>query len=248
MTEFVTQTLNEGVLHLRLNRPTKKNALNHDMYEALIQGLEEAAHDETQKVVLMSGEGADFCAGNDIADFIRFATHEGPTGDMSAFRFLKALTFCPKPIIMAVQGRAVGVGTTMLLHADTVMVADDVKMTLPFLNLGLTPEGGSSLLLPLRIGYARAFTWLTLGEAVLAQEAFNMGLCNKVLTSDTLLETAKAHALKLAKAAPEALRATKAMLRDPEAIWSQIKAEGDIFRARLKSPEATEAFAKFMKS
>lgn len=240
----------DGILSLRLNRSAKKNALTGAMYTALADGLMQAARDEAVRAVVISAEGSDFCAGNDILDFAQNLAQFQPGGalveDIPVFRFLKAITFFEKPLIAAVQGQAVGVGVTLLLHCDLVVVADDIRLSLPFLKLGLVPEAGSTLLLPQRIGHARAFGWMALGEIVGAEEARQMGLANRVVTRQELTHTAMALAADLARLSPSSLRHTKAFMRDPETLWQVIEAEGEVFRQQLQSPEAMAAFTAFM--
>ncbi|ESQ77497.1 enoyl-CoA hydratase-related protein [Asticcacaulis sp. YBE204] len=247
MSEPVLITSSKGVLHLTLNRPHKKNALNHAMYAALADAIDGATANDDHRVVLIDAAGDDFCAGNDIADFVALAQSAGSVAERPVFRFLKALTYCARPLVFAVQGQAVGVGTTMLLHGDLVYLSDDARLSLPFLKLGLTPEGGSSHLLPARIGHARAFEWLAFGQALPAADALNMGVCNAVTPRDDLSNRAQLAAERLAALSPEALRQAKGLMRDPDALWAQIVREGEIFRARLNSPEAAQAFAAFLK-
>ena len=239
-----------GILTLRLNRPAKKNALTKAMYSALTEGLARASTDEAVRVVVISAEGADFCAGNDIADFAQdlplFQNDSVDHDDMPVFRFLKAITFFEKPLIASVQGQAVGVGVTLLLHCDLVVAAEDIRLSLPFLKLGLVPEAGSTLLLPERIGHQRAFAWMALGEVIGAEDARQLGLINKVATREGLDEAALAMAHKLLKLSSSSLRHTKAFMRDPEKLWQVIRAEGTVFRRQLTSPEAQAAFMAFL--
>ena len=249
MSDVLSQ-IDNGVLTLKLNRPNKKNALTKAMYSSLTEGLALASTDEAVRVVVISAEGADFCAGNDIADFAQnlplFQDDSIQHDDMPVFRFLKAITFFEKPLIAAVQGQAVGVGVTLLLHCDLVVAADDVRLSLPFLKLGLVPEAGSTLLLPERIGHARAFAWMALGEVIGAEEAKQLGLVNTVTPCDGLDAAALAMAQKLVKLSPSSLRHTKAFMRDPEKLWQVIRAEGAVFRRQLVSPEAQAAFMAFL--
>jgi enoyl-CoA hydratase/carnithine racemase len=242
--------IDNGVLTLRLNRPAKKNALTKAMYAQLTVDLARASADEAVRVVVISAEGADFCAGNDIADFAQdmplFQDDSVDHDDMPVFRFLKAITFFEKPLIAAVQGQAVGVGVTLLLHCDLVVAADDIRLSLPFLKLGLVPEAGSTLLLPERIGHQRAFAWMALGEIVGAEDARQLGLINRITLREGLDEAALAMAQKLLKLSPSSLRHTKAFMRDPEKLWQVIRAEGAIFRRQLVSPEAQAAFMAFL--
>ncbi|MDC7683814.1 enoyl-CoA hydratase-related protein [Asticcacaulis sp. BYS171W] len=248
MTEPVLISAANGVLRLTLSRPHKKNALTQVMYATLADALTAAGETADHRVVLIDAVGDDFCAGNDIADFVTLAQSEGSVEDLPVFRFLKALTYCARPLVFAVQGQAVGVGTTMLLHGDLVYLSDEARLSLPFLKLGLTPEGGSSQLLPARIGHARAFEWLAFGQPLGAAEALGLGLCNAVTPRDDLLNRAQLAAERLAALSPDALKQAKGLMRDPDGLWAHIVREGGIFRARLNSAEAAQAFAAFLKA
>jgi enoyl-CoA hydratase/carnithine racemase len=246
----VISYLQDGVLTLRLNRPAKKNALTKAMYSALTDGLALASVDEAVRVVLIAAQGDDFCAGNDILDFAQdLPLYQDETADHDAlpvFRFLKAITFFDKPLIAAVQGQAVGVGVTLLLHCDLVVASGNIRLSLPFLKLGLVPEAGSTFLLPERIGHARAFAWMALGEAISADEAKGLGLINSVTAREDLESAAKAMAQKLVRLSPSSLKHTKAFMRDPEKLWQVIRAEGAIFRRQLITPEVQAAFMAFL--
>ena len=239
-----------SVLTLTLNRPNKKNALTKAMYQTLSEGLQLASVDDTVRAVVIKAEGTDFCAGNDILDFAQdLPAFQDPDADHDAapvFQFLKTLAFFEKPLIAAVQGQAVGVGVTLLLHCDLVVAAEDARLSLPFLKLGLVPEAGSTLLLPERIGHVRAFGWMALGEVISAEDAKQLGLINRHVSPDELAGTAQTLAERLTKLAPSALRHTKALMRDPEKLWQVIRAEGAIFREQLLSPEAQAAFMAFL--
>jgi enoyl-CoA hydratase/carnithine racemase len=237
-----------GVMRVRLNRPAKKNAITRAMYEDLTGALARAGDDEAVRAVVVTAEGSDFCAGNDILDFAQGLGdfHSAPLDDLPVFRFLRALTFFEKPLIAGVQGQAVGIGVTLLLHCDLAVVADDVRLSLPFLKLGLVPEAGSTLLLPQRIGHARAFEWMTAGDAMGAEEAHRLGLVNAVVDASALAQTADDMAARLLRLSPSSLRHTKRLMRDPEALWQVVRAEGEIFRRQLQSPEAAAAFAAFL--
>lgn len=242
--------IDNGVLTLRLNRPAKKNALTKAMYTALTEGLARASADEAVRVVVISAEGPDFCAGNDIVDFAQdmplFQDDSVDHDDMPVFRFLRAITFFEKPLIAAVQGQSVGVGVTLLLHCDLVVAAADIRLSLPFLKLGLVPEAGSTLLLPERLGHQRAFAWMALGEVIGAEDARGLGLINAIVPYEGLDGAALDMAHKLLKLSPSSLRHTKAFMRDPEKLWQVIRAEGAVFRRQLTSPEAQAAFMAFL--
>src|ERR1700674_1242089 len=181
MTEHVRAKVDQGVLTLTLARPEKKNAITTAMYKKLTAELARAEEDPTIRVVLFESEGDTFTAGNDIMDFAAVASGATPTAEMGGHVFLAALARAQKPYVAAVQGKAVGIGTTMLLHCDLVFVAEDAMLTTPFVNLALVPEAASSILLPARVGHARAFAMFALGESISAAEAFSFGLANKVL-------------------------------------------------------------------
>jgi enoyl-CoA hydratase/carnithine racemase len=247
MTEHVLIEKAQGVLTLTLNRPEKKNALTRAMYRALGDAIDGAADDPQVRCVLIQGNGDMFTAGNDLADFAAVNA-----GDASASQareegnpLLIALGRAKTPLVAAVHGRAVGVGVTMLLHCDLVYVAEDALLTTPFVNLALAPEAASSLLLPARIGHARAFAMFVLGEAVDGRTAAAWGIANAAVPIAELRAKARAAAEAIAARAPASVTATKALMRDAPAIARAMEAEGAIFAAQLKSPEAKEAFAAF---
>lgn len=244
----VVTTRENGVLTLRLNRPAKKNALTRAMYDDLAQALNTAGDDDSIRAVIILAEGDDFCAGNDILDFAQ-GLAELQSEDLESapvFRFLKALTYFPKPLIAGVQGQAVGVGVTLLLHCDLVVASDDARLKLPFLQLGLVPEAGSTLLLPQRIGHARAFEWLSQGAPVTAAQAHGWGLVNRVVAKDAVAATATDLAQSLLKLSPAAVRHTKGFMRNPDQVWQVVQAEGQVFRQLLTSREAMAAFSAFL--
>jgi enoyl-CoA hydratase/carnithine racemase len=233
-----------GVLTLILDRPDKKNALTDAMYRVLSDELESAETDSALRTILFRSEGDLFTAGNDVTEFAAAAT--SGTGLVHVKRFIAALAKATKPLVAAVQGLAVGVGTTMLLHCDHVVLSEDAKLSTPFVNLGLVPEAASSLLLPARIGHARAFTMFALGDAVNASDALAWGLANQVVPRAELVRTAEAIASRLAKQPLGALVATKKLMRDAAAITAHMNVETQQFAARLTSGEAREAFAAFV--
>jgi enoyl-CoA hydratase/carnithine racemase len=245
MTEHVRARIEAGVLRLTLDRPAKKNALTNAMYGALADALAEAERDRAVRAVLFEAEGDVFCAGNDIADFAAAASGEPGRGQLRGFDFIHALGRAEKPYVAAVQGKAVGVGLTMLLHCDLVFVAEDALLSAPFINLALVPEAASSLLLPARIGHARAYAMFALGEAVDGKTAAAIGLANAALPRAEVRPRALAAAEALAARPLEALCATKRLMRDAQAIGALITREGAVFAERLKSVEAAEAFQAF---
>ncbi len=242
MTEHIQITRGEGVLTLVIDRQAKKNALTDAMYRVLADALEEAERDPATRVVLLRAEGSTFTAGNDIGEFAAVATG----GELrNVARFLQAIATATKPLLAAVQGRAVGVGTTMLLHCDLVLVAEDAQLTAPFVSLALVPEAASSLLLPACIGHPRAFAMFALGEAVSAHDAVAWGLANRVVPVAQLRAEAEALAQRLARQPLGAVVATKKLMRNTSAITQRMDVEGREFFARLTTAEAQEAFMVF---
>lgn len=246
MSEHVIIRQIGKVLELRLARPAKKNAIDNAMYGALADGLARAEAEAGIRAILFTAEGSDFTTGNDLADFAAIGTGALAPAERHVVRFLRQLAFAKKPLIAAVQGQAVGVGCTMLLHCDLVYVAPNARLTVPFCNLGLVPEAASSLLLPARIGYARAYAMFALGEAVSGQEAVSLGLANQAIDESQLREGALRIAEKLAARAPGALSATKGLMRDGAQISALMERESVIFAERLHSSEAREAFTAFL--
>jgi enoyl-CoA hydratase/carnithine racemase len=246
MNEHIRLNEDEGVLEITFARPDKKNALSNAMYLAASEALEGAQTNKAIRVVLFSSEGGVFTAGNDMAEFASVAN--GHAGELQAHRFVEALARAEKPIVAAVPGLAVGVGTTMLLHCDLVYIAyiaDTAKLSAPFVNLGLVPEAASSLLLPERIGHVRAFAMFALGESISGAEAVALGLANKALPQDEVLTAARAAARALAQKPVGSVVATKKLMRDVAALLARIEAESLIFGERLKSDEAREALRAF---
>jgi enoyl-CoA hydratase/carnithine racemase len=244
MTGAVNVAVLNGICHIEMARPEKKNALTAAMYQTMADALADAEKNPAVRAILISGSGGSFTAGNDLADFL--AT---PPMDDSApvFRFIKGFSELEKPFVAAVEGVAVGVGTTMLLHCDLAYAGAGTRFALPFANLGLTPEAASSLLLPLRAGYARAAELLMLGEVFNAQTAFELGLVNAVLPDGQVIEHALERCRKLVAQPAASIRLTKQLLKRSQQvlIGETMRAEADVFRQRLVSPEAKEAFAAF---
>ncbi len=237
MSEQLLRSSADGVCELRFNRPEKRNAINFAMYAALARALEEAQADEAVQVVLLSGAGASFSAGNDLNDFLT-----GPefTSAHPVMALLRTLATFAKPLVAAVHGPTVGIGVTMLLHCDLVVAARGTLLSLPFVSLALVPEAGSSLLLPRLIGQQRAAELLLLGKALDALEARSLGLVNRVVEEGALDEEARGLARALARQPAGALRATKRLLRgDPAELLARIEVEALEFGARLKTAEFT---------
>ncbi|MFB0612822.1 enoyl-CoA hydratase [Aurantiacibacter poecillastricola] len=243
MSGTVDITQDAGVLTLLMNRPDKKNALTDAMYGAMASAMEQAEADPAVRVVAIRGAGDLFCAGNDIGDFLNASNR---VGEANVFRFIRLLGSFTKPLLVGVQGRAVGIGTTMLLHCDHVVLAEDAKLSTPFVNLGLVPEAASSLLLPAAIGHQRAFAMLAMGEVMEAQEALAAGLANTVVPNDELDDAVAKAALRFSALPPGAVQATKALMRDPGLVAAKMEAEIELFAQRLQSAEAREAFTAFM--
>ncbi|MFI4867819.1 MAG: enoyl-CoA hydratase-related protein [Steroidobacterales bacterium] len=235
-----------GLLAMTLARPEKKNALTTQMYQGLLAGLELASAEPSVHAVLLDADGADFCAGNDIGDFIALAGSGQALESSDVFRFLRALAVFGKPLIAAVRGRAVGIGTTMLLHCDLVYVAEDASFSTPFVDLALVPEAASSLLLPARLGHVRAFALFALGETLDGRTAVQCGLANAALPAGQVASRARAAALTLAGKPAQAVQATKKLMREHGRMLSAIDAEGRVFAERLMSAEAQAIFRAFI--
>ena len=234
-----------AVLSAAFARPEKKNAITGAMYEALIEAFEAAERDASVGAFVLSGKGGVFTAGNDIGDFLGFA--ERSLGDFPAWRFVSKVASFEKPLVAAVDGLAIGVGTTLLFHCDLVYATREARFQMPFVDLGLVPEAGASLLAPERFGRAKAAEFLLLGEPFGAEEALRLGLVNAVLPQAELLGHALAKAAALAAKPRAALLATRRLLRgDPEALKVRMAEESHAFAAALKSPEARAAFQAFL--
>jgi enoyl-CoA hydratase/carnithine racemase len=242
-TNDVTISRQDGVAVIAMTRPAKKNALTLAMYEAIRIMLEESAEDATTGAVLLTGSEGVFTAGNDINDFL---SRQGDPSESAGLRFIKRLAAFEKPLVAAVEGLAIGIGTTMLLHCDLVYASPSASLKIPFVDLGLTPEGGSSVLLPRRCGMARASELLLLGEAISAERAESFGLVNAVVPAGELRAHAFAKAKALAGKPKEALAASRRMLRgQPKELLATMDAEGREFAKRLAMPEARAAFLAF---
>ena len=240
----IATSIDQGVLTIGFDRIEKKNALTAGMYQTMADALTRAEADPAVRVILISGVGGNFTAGNDLADFL-----ETPPMDDSApvFRFINGFANLQKPFVAAVEGVAVGVGTTMLLHCDLVYAGSSARFVLPFANLGLTPEAASSLLLPLCAGHTRAAEMLMLGEAFSAQTALDAGIVNTVLPDGQVLDHALQRCRKLIAQPAESLRLTKQLMKRAQQalIRETMNVEADVFKQRLMSPDAKEAFSAF---
>lgn len=241
MTQGVEVIEAGGVIELHLDRADKKNALTAAMYRTLTAALAEASSRADIDAVLFAGKGDAFCAGNDLKDFL-----SGPEGGAAAFEFIRAIAKFDKPVVAAVQGLAVGVGTTMLFHCDLVYAAPDARFIMPFVNLGIVPEAGSSLLAPATFGYAKAAQMLLLGDPMDAEGADKAGLVSAIVPADRLLDHARAKAAALAAKPPQALAYTRRLMKgDPAALDARIEEESRLFQETMQSDEAREAFTAF---
>ena len=242
-----TATLN-GIATIEIARPEKKNALTVAMYAAMAEALNAARADGSVRAVLITGQPGIFTSGNDIEDFMSRPPGGGSeAADSPVFRFMRALLECDKPVVAAVTGAAIGIGTTMLLHCDFVYVSDEARLAMPFVSLGLVPEFASSLLLPQLMGQQRAAEKLLLGDPFTPEQAVDCGLANAVLPAGEVVNHARRIAERFNNLPPGAVREAKQLLRGPqrEAVLTTIGAEGRLFAARLRSPEAMEAFQAF---
>ena len=244
MDETVGVAEQDGVVEIRLNRVEKKNALNVAMYEACIAALVEGCGRDSARVFLITSEGPTFTAGNDIGEFLR----AGPDlGASPGGRFIEALARCGKPIVAAVQGAAIGIGATMLLHCDLVYASPEASLSVPFVAMGLVPEAGSSLLMPLLLGRQRAARLLLLGEAMGAEEAREAGLVSGIVPVEQLRAHAREKAKALASRPQAALATSRALMRpDSEVLTAHMRREMEAFGRAVRGPEAREAFAAFL--
>ncbi len=244
MNEIVTEH-SEGVLRIELNRPAKRNAMTSSMYATLADIFANAASDEHTRVALWHGAGDSFCAGNDIEDFLN--NPPGP-GDSPQARLMNALVDFDKPIVVAVHGAAIGGGTTMLTHCDFVYAGESAKFRMPFIDLAVLPEFGSSYSLPARIGHIRAAELILLGLPFDARRAAELGLVTRVVPDQNLLATATEAAWKLAAKPTAALRASKKLMKSAfvDQIKAAMKLENEEFSVQVRSEDAKEAFAAFL--
>ncbi len=244
MTEILSH-IDSGVMTLTFNRVDKKNSLTADMYAALADAVAQAEHDPQVRVLVFQGHETVFCAGNDIADFL----HNPPaTADAPVFRLLRNISTFPKPVLAAVAGPAVGIGTTLLFHCDLVYAGDNAAFVMPFVNLGICPEAASSLLAPQMMGYHRAAEALLLGEPFMAEAALEVGLVNRVLPPTEVNNYVQAQARKLAAKPLSSLLETKRLMKAGQAqlVQKQMNDEAASFGRMLQEPAAKEAFGAFM--
>lgn len=237
--------LSDRILTIRMNRPAKKNAITADMYEAMAEALNGSNSDPKVRAVILAGQPDIFSSGNDLQDFLQ----RPPTGeDAPVWRFLDALLECEKPLLAAVNGAAVGVGTTLLLHCDFVVAGDNARFQMPFVNIGVCPEAGSSLLFPMLLGQRQAAELLLLGERFDGPRALALGLVNRVVAKDDTESVTRELAARLAAQPPQALRTAKRLMKQGQksAIRAAMQSESDAFVAALGGPEAREAMSAFL--
>jgi enoyl-CoA hydratase/carnithine racemase len=238
-----TATLN-GVATIEIARPEKKNALTAAMYQAMADAIRDAQLDNAVRALLITGQPGIFTSGNDLEDFMQ----RPPSGpDSPVFKFMQALAGCEKPVVAAVTGGAVGIGTTLLLHCDLVYVADDARLAMPFTSLGLVPEYASSLLLPQLVGHVKAAERLLLGDPFTGEQAVELGIANAVLPAGEVVNHARRIAERFNALPPGAVRESKLLMKRArkDLVMQQIAVEGEVFGQRLRSPEAREAFQAF---
>lgn len=233
-----------GVATIEIARPEKKNALTAAMYQAMSDALKAAQADATVRAVLITGQLGIFTSGNDLEDFMQ-RPPQGP--DSPVFQFMQSLLACDKPVVVAVTGAAIGIGTTMLMHCDLVYASDEARFAMPFTSLGLVAEFASSLLVPMHAGYVKAAEKLLLGDPFGAEEAQEMKLVNAILPAAEVLNHARRIAERFNLLPPAAVRETKKLMRRGHAklVQETIAVEGELFGQRLRSPEAREAFQAF---
>lgn len=246
MVEHISEKIEQGIQILSLNRPEKKNAITVDMYQTLSDALRRAEQDDTIKVTVITGEGPDFSSGNDINDFVEIA--HSPEKMASIMSFLQALTSYKKPLIGCVEGWAVGVAATMMLHCDMVFTARNTQFVFPFVQLGLVPEAASSFLLPRIVGHQKAFEMLMFGEPINAETAYQLGMVNHLCEPNESVCLAKKYAEKLSELPTEAVLLSKDLLkcRTIDDIQMALMREGRMFKDRLLSSEAQAQFQRFL--
>ena len=246
MSNDIETGIVDGVMTIRLNRAHKKNAITSDMYGQMAKALEHSRTHADVRACLLLGSPGIFTAGNDIADFMQVAM-SGERGSMAVFDFLEAIIMSQKPLVAGVDGLAIGVGVTMLMHCDYVVASDRSRFKTPFVDLGLVPEAGSSLLAPQLMSHHKAFELLAMGEGWSAEDAREAGFVNRITGEDDLEATAIAAAAEIAAKPPEAMKLSRDLIRgDRSPILARMREEAEIFGERLKSDEAKAAFMAFM--
>ena len=246
MTQDILTHVETGVMTVTLNRLERKNSITVAMYAAMADAVASARDDASVRVVVLQGHETVFSAGNDIGDFLNQPPAAGE--EAPVFRFLRGISDFPKPLLAAVCGPAVGIGTTMLLHCDLVYAGDNAAFSLPFASLGLVPEAASSLLVPQMFGYHRAAEALLLGEPFMAEAALEVGLVNRVLPPTEANSYAQGVARKLAAKPSTSLAETKRLMKKGQlqAVQQHMQEEGAVFARMLREPAAKEAFTAFM--
>ena len=244
----ILSTRDAGVLTLRFNRAEKKNAMTQAMYAGMAEAINAAAADSSVRVLVIAGSGDSFTAGNDMVDFMKVANAGGGGGDSAVIRFMNALATFPKPVIAAVNGLAIGVGVTLLLHCDLIYAGEGSRFTMPFVNIGIVPEYASTYLMPRIMGHARAMELVLFGEPFSAAHARECGMVNEVLPNDQVEARAMERAKKLAGQPPNAIRTTKRLMKrwTDATITEAIPLEAFHFVPMLSQPEAQEAIGAFL--
>ncbi|HVP50456.1 MAG TPA: enoyl-CoA hydratase [Candidatus Bathyarchaeia archaeon] len=245
MSLILTELIDD-VLRITINRPEKKNALTLAMYTALGDAVQQGESNPDVRVMILQGNGDSFTAGNDLEDFL--ANPWKPGEVPPAVRFMKAVADAKKPIVAAVQGSAVGIGVTILLHCDLVYAADNARLVMPFVNLGIVPEAGSTLLVPALIGHQRAAELFMLSAPMTAQRAYELGFVNSVVPAEQLMDTAMGIAKALAEKPAAAIRTTKALMKKAGTaeVERAMREEVEVLAERLQSPESREALMAFL--
>ncbi|NMP30367.1 crotonase [Thalassotalea sp. M1531] len=245
MDNLILSNEENGVLTITLNRLSKKNALTSDMYLALCTLFERARTSDDIRCLVIQGDANCFCAGNDLADFL----NAKPDEEMAAFKFIQTLANFNKPIVAAVAGAAVGIGTTLLLHSDIVIAAENSKFALPFTQLGLCPEAASSMLIPNLVGHVKAFELLVLGESFDANTALSLNLVNKVVNAESLLICASEYATKIAALPNDSVMTSRALLKQANStlVKEAMALEGDAFARLMQTPDCKAILSKFLK-
>ena len=245
----IKTAVGHGVATIEIARPEKKNAITVAMYAAMAEALAAAQADAAVRAVLITGQPGIFTSGNDIEDFMSRPPSAGGSGndESSVAQFMRALIECDKPVVAAVTGAAIGIGTTMLLHCDLVYVSDEARLVMPFVALGLVPEFASSLLVPQLMGHSKAAEKLLLGDPFTPEQAVDCGIANAVLPAGEVVNHARRVAERFNQLPPGAVQGAKKLLRGPqrEQIMATTRSEGALFAQRLRSPEAMEAFQAF---
>ena len=251
MSDYIKINSEDSILKIGFNRPDKKNALNSEMYYAVRDALVSASEDSKIRVIVLYGEGGDFTSGNDVKDFLAFATTKTSQENDIQFpakEFLDVLIPYNKPIIAAVDGMAIGIGATMTMHCDLVYASTEAKFHMPFVNLGLNPEAGTTFFLPKLVGYHNAAEILLSGDMITSQRAYEMGFVNGVVKQSELMDVAINKAKRIAELAPTPVRLAKQMMKE-HFIDQLIEANQNEFNSfvnRMSSPEALEAMQAFM--